>query len=260
MKILICSLIWCPEGDQYSGKASDVYDHIHQMLGHIKDRPEFEYKVINNNVRNIALLERLSEFPLSYIHVIPEKDWAGARNTALQYFMSKNFTHVLFLDGDAFMHPGWADKVLEVAKDPNIHAICEDSHPSTEEIHLENDITLYQKGEFFGLFNLLSRFCIETIGGFDCLNFFRYGYQDIDYGRRLLHSGLLTYTGNRFVSMYKEPLAYNKPAVLSQEEQISRNTSCNNNMVALLHKTHRVERKQDLYFDYNYTGPDVIHI
>lgn len=219
-KVLIGSVIWAPASQ--TPRAEVILKHfdclksilleqskisdlllIHNECGIEEDTPDSTEEGTHPLV--LTGIEELVKLGAKVKYYSPQLGWTKGRNSILQYFLlNRIYSHVAMTDCDqSFANTSWVSKVLELASvEPELHAYM--IRPDKYQKHADGELTgpsdgivrpidLYQ--EWLGTTNVLDRFAVDKVGGFDCRTFTnRWGFTDPEYGRRLRKAGVLKRT------------------------------------------------------------------
>lgn len=180
---------------------------IDRCLSSIKSsNVKAEVVVVDNCSRDETLSYIKENF--SSVHIIENKENRGfgqANNQGIEWAYKQGGTHFFLLNQDAYIHKDTIEKLVSVQDKYNI-ALVSPIHlngagdkldynfyrkivPDEDNIQYVGDTELGQQKDYYPVFKinaaawLLSRRCIEKIGGFDPL-YFHYG-EDGNYCQRL---------------------------------------------------------------------------
>jgi GT2 family glycosyltransferase len=161
-----------------------------------------------------------------------------ANNIGIRYALDQGAAHVFLLNQDAYLIDNVLEDIVTFQKANPTYGILSPIHITGDKQRLDSNFSKYmlkeKTGKFYSDFVLgnplekvyevpfvnaaawlLSRECIETIGGFDPL-FFHYG-EDDNYCQRVLYHGFkIGVLPKSFVIHDREDRVKNKPEVFSE--------------------------------------------
>jgi glycosyltransferase involved in cell wall biosynthesis len=208
-KVLVGSLIWV-HNDNY-GRDRVVPTTLKYLLEsqNHSESVGFDLLLVDNDSNHpdiLKLLQELSSKPnISVKRFTPQLGWGSGRNYILYKFMQNTaYSKCVMLDQDIWIKsPLWINKILELEEsDPELHAYmiqCLDADKLGEGT-LPSGKPYKWMREFLGGANVVDRYAVEKVGGYDMTYFpGRWAFHDVLYGRQLMYSGVLNYVGGRFI-------------------------------------------------------------
>ena len=179
----------------------NAHDWIHQCLNSI-DMERYDAFVVDNASSDDTLQILQTEYPKAIVRAMDKNLGFGqANNIGLRYALDNGYDYVFLLNQDAWLLPDTIERLIVAQKQNPEYWIVSPLHMSSENQGLERyfeylcklySVNLCSNGiERVDFINaalwLVSRKCIESVGGFDPI-FPHYG-EDNDYVRRVRYWG-----------------------------------------------------------------------
>ncbi len=215
MKLLLGSVVWCPE--DHPRRHETLKRHLDKLATY---QGEYDICVVDNG-SGPQVLKILQDFEqqckdlnrnLEMRYNKENKGWAHGRNTSIKKCMDGGYDLVAMLDCDIYIEtedwirqiqraacviPAFMGRVNEIDVDPR--TFCSpgktlDVDPKKRAfICLERfgGITWHRYDEYLGCLNVMTREAIEKVGGYDCESIpSDWGFQDPFWGRCAVKAGL----------------------------------------------------------------------
>ncbi len=195
MKILLSTIVWCPENQP--AREATILRHLQQLsIMKLADR-NLDIHIVDNDVQSPALLAAMKEVGGTIERFSPQIGWARGRNLAMCRFLeNQEYARLIMADCDQCWDDlTWTQHVLHLHKtEPELHAymIRMDKWAKHATAKLKSGLVVDVYEEWLGTSNVCDRHVVETVGGLNTTDFPQdWGFHDCEWGRRLRQTGCL---------------------------------------------------------------------
>lgn len=203
----------------------NAHDWIHQCLNSV-DMERYDAFVVDNASTDDTLSILHAEYPKAIVRAMDKNLGFGqANNIGLRYALDNGYDYVLLLNQDAWLLPDTIEKLIASQKRNPEYWVLSPLQMNSEQGGLERHFEHFCAQDGVNIYSkilepitfvnaalwLLSRKCVEFVGGFDPL-FPHYG-EDNDYVRRV------HYWGGK-VGVDTATIAYHEHPIVEQEMTI----------------------------------------
>jgi GT2 family glycosyltransferase len=221
---------------------------------------DFELLFIDNDSQHPIILSEMKQsfgnwFPnATVLKFSPQLGWAGARNEIIKRFMQGSWERLVMMDHDiVVLDPLWLNRIDQFIDDePDLNAfmllgyryefIGETVLPRTKK-----KATVCR--EFTGAVNIISRKVPSTVGGYNTTDFpLPWGWHDIEFGERIVASGLLSAVDNKILDPIMAPVVHLDPNSL--EAHNNRSPILEKFGKVFSRRVNEIHAKKSLYHPY----------
>lgn len=206
--LLVGVTCWCPR--EAHGRAEQAAQCLVELVAQAAPhsaKPGWDVVVVNNDVEHQRLrdaIERVEREPwVTVLHLAPQRGWGGGRNAQLEFFMAGAWSHIVMFDQDLRIgDPLWLSDMEEIAVAEDLHGFMLISVMSDMRgvIKLPKGRLAWVSREFMGGVHAVSRHAVQTVGGYNLVDFPEpWGFHDCEYGLRLRAAGLLDASEGQYV-------------------------------------------------------------
>lgn len=274
MKLLIGSLTWCPK--EFDDRAEQHCRYLQLLSETVKENEDCSWLIIDNNSDHPLVVEALAKYAAEATVIInlDNYGWPVARNQMIGVFKQGDYELLAMQDCDEFLFDKtWPVKVKALyERNPKVIGYgiraneFHDGKWKSDRINvviLPSNIIVDVYREHLGTTTIVDHKVIDTIGGYDwqaipC----KWGFHDPEYGRRLLKSGLLAESGNKYVDPIRMKDSKRENCETAEDNyykklQPYRETILKTKYATFLKKEAAVMNGEaPLFFDYNLRPPE----